>query len=199
MVWGELDTWDEICLVGWLDEERVGLSSEESVVGFFGIGGFDVRGDMLLLGEDGIEVSPLVVVGVPAITPPGEVATGRLGGGSKVGRRVTDDRLADGGGGGGATLGWVGGEVPGLDTFTQSGSSDARKGFDSRFVFGTCRATGGPALALTPAPPSSHHFRPSELAGGRPGSIASYPMRSSSSVSSTSLVLKRPTSSRRRA
>ena len=33
-------------------------------------------------------------------------------------------------------------------------------------------------------PLSSHHFRLSELAGGRPGSIGSYPIKSSSSVSS---------------
>ena len=41
---------------------------------------------------------------------------------------------------------------------------------------------------------SSHHLRLSELAGGKPGSMDSYPFKSSSSVSSTfPLAVKVPT------
>src|SRR5262245_19342684 len=67
-------------------------------------------------------------------------------------------------------------------TETQSGSSVCANGFEGRFGFSnailpSC-AFGGDASALADLPFSSHHFCRSELAGGSPGSIASYPMKS---------------------
>lgn len=56
-------------------------------------------------------------------------------------------------------------------------------------------ALGGVAVDRAILPFSNHHFCRSELAGGRPGSIESYPIRSSSSVSSAvRLAVPSPTS-----
>lgn len=71
---------------------------------------------------------------------------------------------------------------PARGTETQSGSSVAAKGFEGRLGFSTIDfgATTSDCAIL---PFSSHHLCRSELAGGRPGSMASYPIRSSSSDS----------------
>jgi len=70
-------------------------------------------------------------------------------------------------------------------TVTQSGSSLYVYGFDGRLGFGRAPFCGGSRPDIAYLPLSSHHFLLSELAGGRPGSIGSYPIRSSSSVSSS--------------
>lgn len=83
-------------------------------------------------------------------------------------------------------------------TVTQSGSSLTVYGFDGRFGFGTAPFCGGLKADRAGWLLSNHHFRLSELAGGRPGSIESYPMRSSSSVSSVFVsAVVEPTSKRR--
>jgi hypothetical protein len=59
-------------------------------------------------------------------------------------------------------------------------------------------SVGGLTKDLAGIPLSSHHFLLSELAGGSPGSIASYPIRSSSSDSKSSpFVTGWPTEARR--
>lgn len=58
-------------------------------------------------------------------------------------------------------------------TVTQSGSSLCAYGFEGLFGFGTAPFCGRSRSDLANLPLSSHHFRLSELAGGRPGSIAS--------------------------
>jgi hypothetical protein len=82
---------------------------------------------------------------------------------------------------------------PPLGTATQSGSSVGVKGFEGRL--GLSIAVELPLLVFGGAIPdcailpfSSHHLWRSELAGGRPGSIASYPIKSSSSESSRSML-----------
>jgi hypothetical protein len=69
-------------------------------------------------------------------------------------------------------------------TVTQSGSSVGVYGFDGRLRFGIRPCCGGLRADRAGCPLSSHHFLLSELAGGRPASIESYPIKSSSSVSS---------------
>lgn len=69
-------------------------------------------------------------------------------------------------------------------TLTQSGSSLVVNGFDTRFGLGMKPMLGGCKVDRAGMPLSSHHLRLSELAGGRPGSMDSYPFKSSSSVSS---------------
>jgi hypothetical protein len=76
-------------------------------------------------------------------------------------------------------------------TATQSGSSVGVKGFGGRFglrmmVELPLAGFGGDTSDCAILPCSSHHRCRSELAGGKPGSIASYPIRSSSSDSSMS-------------
>ena len=97
-------------------------------------------------------------------------------------------------GGGGATdLFW---DIRG--TVTQSGSSVGVYGFDGRFGFGTKPFCGGFMEDRAGWPLSNHHFLLSELAGGKPGSMGSYPTRSSSSVSSLMvLAIVVPTDDRR--
>jgi len=91
-----------------------------------------------------------------------------------------------------------------LGTLTQSGSSVGTYGLDGRLGFRiVCclgfSGFGGLMEERAILAFSSHHFCLSELAGGRPGSIASYPMRSSSSVSSPAkLAVSPPTSDFRR-
>jgi hypothetical protein len=80
---------------------------------------------------------------------------------------------------------------PARGTATQSGSSLGVKGFDGRWGFSMAEELslvilGGAIPDLAILPLSSHHLWRSELAGGRPGSMASYPIRSSSSSSSRS-------------
>ena len=69
-------------------------------------------------------------------------------------------------------------------TVTQSGSSVGVYGFDGRLGFGITPCRGGLRADLAGCPLSNHHFLLSELAGGSPASIESYPIKSSSSVSS---------------
>jgi len=87
---------------------------------------------------------------------------------------------------------------------TQSGSSLCPNGFDGRFGL---RAIGCPSrpfgtdtCARAGCLLSSHHFWRSELAGGSPGSMESYPIRSSSSDSSptSACAVGSPTSALRR-
>lgn len=86
-------------------------------------------------------------------------------------------------------------DTPGdaLDTDTQSGSSVILNGFDGRFGFSATgcpfRLLGMGICARAGCLLSNHHRFRSELAGGKPGSIASYPIKSSSSVSSPSATL----------
>jgi hypothetical protein len=58
-------------------------------------------------------------------------------------------------------------------TVTQSGSSLAVYGLDGRLGFGTAPFCGGIRSDRAGRLLSNHHFRLSELAGGRPGSIES--------------------------
>ena len=74
-------------------------------------------------------------------------------------------------------------------TETQSGSSVGWNGFAGRLGFRMTvelplGGAGGATADRAIFPLSSHHLWRSELAGGRPGSTGSYPMRSSSSESS---------------
>lgn len=95
-----------------------------------------------------------------------------------------------------------------LGIATQSGSSVALNGFDGRLGFRITVAyslppfieVGGATVDLAIFPFSSHHRCWSELAGGSPGSIGSYPMRSSSSSESSgsSVAAVCPTSALRR-
>lgn len=82
-------------------------------------------------------------------------------------------------------------EERGMDT--QSGSSVGVNGLAGRFGLSTLLipfpVTGGVMSTRADCPFASHHFCLSELAGGRPGSMASYPMRSSSSELSSSTIL----------
>lgn len=81
-------------------------------------------------------------------------------------------------------------------TVTQSGSSVGVYGFDGRLGFGIRPFCGGLISERAGCPLSSHHFLLSELAGGSPASIESYPIKSSSSVSSFwALAVVVPTSS----
>lgn len=77
-----------------------------------------------------------------------------------------------------------------LGIATQSGSSDGVNGFEGRLGFSITvefplTDFGGPTVDLAILPLSSHHLCRSELAGGKPGSIGSYPIRSSSSSESS--------------
>jgi hypothetical protein len=88
-------------------------------------------------------------------------------------------------GGGGATDLAAGCRGPVIrGTVTQSGSSVGMYGFDGRLGFGIRPCCGGLRADRAGCPLSSHHFLLSELAGGKPASIESYPIKSSSSVSS---------------
>jgi hypothetical protein len=69
-------------------------------------------------------------------------------------------------------------------TVTQSGSSVGVYGFEGRLGFGITPCCGGLRAERAGCPLSNHHFLLSELAGGSPASIESYPIKSSSSVSS---------------
>ena len=75
-------------------------------------------------------------------------------------------------------------------TDTQSGSSVSEKGFAGRLGLSTLDMSLPTAGGVMPTradwPCASHHFWRSELAGGSPGSMASYPIRSSSSELSSS-------------
>lgn len=62
---------------------------------------------------------------------------------------------------------------PGRGTFTQSGSSVSANGFAGLSGFGNASGAGGCTVDRAGTPLSSHHFLRSELAGGRPGSMAS--------------------------
>lgn len=84
-----------------------------------------------------------------------------------------------------ACEGPLGGMVGTRGTVTQSGSSLYVYGFEGRLGFGTAPLCGGSSSDLAKLLLSNHHFLLSELAGGRPDSIASYPIKSSSSVSSS--------------
>lgn len=84
-------------------------------------------------------------------------------------------------------------------TDTQSGSSVRENGFAGRLGLSTLDMSLAPAGGVMPTradwPCASHHFWRSELAGGSPGSIASYPIRSSSSeLSSSSMDVASPIS-----
>lgn len=71
-------------------------------------------------------------------------------------------------------------------------------GFDGLFGFGVAPSCMGLMSDRAGLPLSSHHFLLSELAGGKPGSIESYPIKSSSSVSIVgALAVEEPTSARR--
>lgn len=80
-----------------------------------------------------------------------------------------------------------------LGIATQSGSSVGVNGFEGRLGLSTivelsrCPPVvfGGPTVDFAILPFSSHHLCRSELAGGKPGSIGSYPIRSSSSSESS--------------
>ena len=91
-----------------------------------------------------------------------------------------------------------------LGMLTQSGSSVGTYGFDGRLGFimvwnAGLSGFGGLNEDRGILPFSSHHFWRSELAGGSPGSMASYPIRSSSSDSSVArLAVSPPTSAFRR-
>jgi len=67
-------------------------------------------------------------------------------------------------------------------TSTHSGSGLGVNGLLGRFGFGEWLLDGGSTRAFAGKPLSSHHFLRSELAGGSPGSMLSYPSKSSSSV-----------------
>lgn len=69
-------------------------------------------------------------------------------------------------------------------TVTQSGSSVGIQGLEGLEGFGMASLLGGRIVDLAGRPFSNHHLLRSELAGGRPGSMESYPISSSSSVSS---------------
>lgn len=114
----------------------VGLLSER-VTGFFGTGGLET-----------LEVEAFRVIWVARWGGGGvDEVTGVRGGGSKVGSSFLStvvaalDRLTPRGGG---TCGFSFGDVPGILTDTQSGSSDGRKGLLSRLPFGTIPFEGGP-------------------------------------------------------
>jgi hypothetical protein len=97
---------------------------------------------------------------------------------------------------------------PDLGTATQSGSSVGWKGFEGRLGLRTAvvlsraplEGCGGPTVDFAILPFSSHHLCWSELAGGRPGSTGSYPIKSSSSSESSSskVLVVWPTSAFRR-
>lgn len=87
-----------------------------------------------------------------------------------------------------------------LGTVTQSGSSEGIKGFGALLGFRMADwpgplGRGAETSERAIFPFSSHHLWRSELAGGRPGSIASYPINSSSSVSSPSKSVAGPPTS----
>jgi hypothetical protein len=69
-------------------------------------------------------------------------------------------------------------------TVTQSGSSVGVYGLEGRLGFRIAPCCGGLRADRAGCPLSNHHFLLSELAGGSPASIESYPIKSSSSVSS---------------
>ncbi len=105
----------------------------------------------------------------------------------------------------------------GLGTTTQSGSLVGAKGFEGLEVLRVEFPSGGPTFDRTGRPSkdcqkvnpseealvdyiplSNHHLRRSELAGGSPGAIESYPIRSSSSFSPfLALAVVSPTSALR--
>lgn len=91
-----------------------------------------------------------------------------------------------------------------LGTLTQSGSSVGAYGLVGRFglrivIYAGLSGLGGLMCERAIFPFSSHHFWRSELDGGRPGSIASYPIKSSSSNSSVArFAVSPPTSTLRR-
>jgi hypothetical protein len=101
-------------------------------------------------------------LGVAEAARDGVGGGGSLRGGLDEGRGGSEDMLL-----------WEGGRGGMRGTVTQSGSSVGANGFEGRFGFGMAPGCGGLRSERAGRPLSSHHFRLSELAGGRPGSIGS--------------------------
>jgi len=98
--------------------------------------------------------------------------------GLEIGTGLRTEASRDGSGGAACAL-VAGFRALGPDI--QSGWLLGVHGLDGRSGLGSMPLPGGCSVERAGIPLSSHHLRLSELAGGRPGSIESYPRRSSSS------------------